>query len=216
MEEREKPRNMLDIIWLAYNSSYFDEHYDQALLADRTEFNSKMDKRTKQLKKRNLTLKKKAHKQEYDRNHSNLQPNESQHPERYIKRVFRGADGYLDFRDEIVVSKAKSVNTLINIYKPHMLVHSRHSVAHLCPSKLIFTILTGGVEIQFHGGDDREIRVINTLDQLKELEDRLNRDKTVKVYRHNPQALTRSKSLNLNGLFEELHMLEDIRSQRQR
>ena len=216
MAERKHPRDIMDIIWLAYNSGYFDEQYDHVPQERRKGFNVLMEERGKQLKRRGLNLARKERKQDYDRRQSNLQPNESQNPERYMKRVFRGADGYLDFRDEIVVSKAKSVNTLINIYKPHMLVHSRHSVAHLCPSKLIFTILTGGVEIQFHGGDDREIRVINTLDQLKELEDRLNRDKTVKVYRHNPQALTRSKALNLNGLFEELHTLEDIRSQRQR
>lgn len=215
MVEREDPRDIMNIIWLAYNSGYFDEQYDHASQERRKEFNALMEERNKQLKRRSLTLARKERKQDYDRNQSKLQPGENHNLEQYIKRMFRGANGYLDFRDEIPVSRAKSVTALVNLYKPHIAVHGRNSVAHLCPPKLIFTILTSGIEIQFHGGNDREISVINTIDQLKKLKDQLDRDKTAKVFRHNPEAITRSKALNLNGLFEELGTREDMRSRQQ-
>src|SRR3990167_352324 len=112
MVERTKPQGILDLITLAIHSSYFAEQFAQTPQADRREFIAQIEEKIKALRRRSVTLTRIENQLSSSKSESSLFPSELKYPNRYIKRVFRASDGFLDFSSREMASNANSVRDL--------------------------------------------------------------------------------------------------------
>lgn len=101
----------------------------------------------------------------------NLTYDEIAHPEGAVARLYR--DGkYLDLSklDETYESLlAVGVRDLLSLYRPHLESFGRQSVAHLCPDLRMMVKLTRGITVRNGSNGTPETKVINTIDELREI-----------------------------------------------
>jgi len=214
MAERLDDTNLVHLVRKGFNTQKFDAEYDELDPSTRKDTIADFESKTKFLRRGNLILTRKEQQKKSSEQENRLKPNEREHPERYIKRVFKRDGLYLDFSRDEVETSIVSVQKYLEVVRPHVERHGEGSIANLCPSKLIFVVLTGGVEVRPWFTNDREVTVVNTIEELQGLRSILHQDRSARVYRHNPRSLTRGKALNLKSLFTELDEWEEIRHPR--
>src|SRR3990167_6741166 len=104
------------------------------------------------------------------------------HPEKVIRRVLRGDGKYLEFSPYYSDKIAQSVTDYLEFLQGHVNRYGTDSIAHLCLPKFSFIRLTGGVALKTSYQGEREAVVVNTIGELRDLGDRLERNPRIRDY----------------------------------
>jgi len=109
---------------------------------------------------------------------------EKGHPQRVVQRLFR-VGRYLELPSKIPTSCQRSVEELISLYKPHIEGYGKESIAQLCPPKCDFECLTiEGIDLVYPQSVPTETMIVDTIDELRELLDKLECNPKIRVFVH--------------------------------
>lgn len=114
-----------------------------------------------------------------------FKPGERRHPHRVVQRLYREGRYLVDLPSQIPVGAQSSLGELMDLYRPHIGIYDKSSVAQLCPSKSDFECLTiDGIDLVYPGKMLTETVFVNTTDQLRGVLDQLKDNPKIRVFTH--------------------------------